>query len=108
MPKRTARLTPFARFLIVMIIVAPLAYMGAAWYNGEDGWQKLKELVGIEKSAPAPTNPQNTTEVPTSGSNQGDNPSNNLQERITSLEQQVEQLQQRIEALERRLEQQGK
>ncbi len=30
------RLTPFARMFLFLIVVLPLAYFGAAYYNGED------------------------------------------------------------------------
>ena len=44
---RKLKTTPFARFILVMVILAPLAYMGASYYNGEDGLQNLKNLLGI-------------------------------------------------------------
>jgi hypothetical protein len=44
------RLTGFARFLFVMVILVPAAYIGASYYNGEDGFQNLKTLLGIETS----------------------------------------------------------
>jgi hypothetical protein len=40
------RLTPFSRLLLFMIIVLPLAYFGAAYYNNEDPMAKLRELMG--------------------------------------------------------------
>ena len=50
------RMTPFARFFIVMLFVAPLAYIVASYYNGKDGIEEFKKLIGIEKSdeTPAP------------------------------------------------------
>ena len=47
---RRAKMTGFARFLIIMVFVAPLAYLGASYYNGEDGVQNLKNLLGIDKA----------------------------------------------------------
>lgn len=47
---RKIRLTPFARLLIVLIIAAPIAYLAASYYNGQDGIQNLKELIGIEET----------------------------------------------------------
>ena len=41
---RKTQMTAFARFFLVMIVVAPLAYMGASYYNNEDGFQNLKDL----------------------------------------------------------------
>lgn len=36
--------TGFARFMLIMIIVAPLAYIGASYYNGQDGIENIKRL----------------------------------------------------------------
>ena len=44
MATRKIKLTGFARFLLVMIILAPLAFIGASWYNGEDGIENLKQI----------------------------------------------------------------
>lgn len=42
MARRRLKLTPFARFFIFLIIAAPLAYLGASYYNGEDGWENVR------------------------------------------------------------------
>lgn len=47
MAKRALRVTGFTRFFLVMVIVAPIAYLAASYYNGEDGIQNLKNLLGI-------------------------------------------------------------
>ena len=44
MARKKFKLTGFARFLLVMIILAPLAFIGASYYNGEDGIENLKKL----------------------------------------------------------------
>jgi cell division protein FtsB len=36
--------TGFARFFIIMLFVAPLAYIGASYYNGQDGIENIKRL----------------------------------------------------------------
>lgn len=36
--------TGFTRFLLMLIIVAPLAYIGASYYNGEDPLKNIREL----------------------------------------------------------------
>ncbi|GIV31313.1 MAG: hypothetical protein KatS3mg029_0664 [Saprospiraceae bacterium] len=108
MPKRSVRLTPFARFLLVMVVVAPLAYMAAAYYNGENGWQKLKELVGIEKTVPAPhAEPTESPGSPTGASEANPGDYQALQGRLQDLEQKVAQLQQRLDSVEKRLEAKG-
>ncbi len=44
MARKKFKLTGFARFLLVMVIIAPLAFIGASYYNGEDGIENLKNL----------------------------------------------------------------
>ena len=41
---RKARLTVFSRFLIMMLVVGPLAFLGASYYNGENGVETVKDL----------------------------------------------------------------
>ncbi len=38
--------TAFTRFLLMLIIVGPLAYLGASYYNGQDPIANLKKLFG--------------------------------------------------------------
>ncbi len=38
--------TGCARFFLILIILAPLAYIGASYYNGQDGIQNIKNLFG--------------------------------------------------------------
>ena len=45
---RRAKLTGFSRFLIAMTIIAPLAFIGASYYNGEDGLENFKKLIGMD------------------------------------------------------------
>lgn len=78
------RLTGFARFLFVMVILVPAAYIGASYYNGENGIANIKKLVGIESSE--------------SGSNSrtksnDSQPANNNTE-ISMLKQRIEDLEQ--------------
>ncbi len=44
MARKKFKLTGFARFLLVMIVLAPVAFIGASFYNGEDGIENLKQL----------------------------------------------------------------
>lgn len=39
------KVTGFTRFLLIMIILVPLAYVIASYYNGKDGIEELKKLV---------------------------------------------------------------
>lgn len=51
MSKRPLRVTGFTRFFIVMLFIAPLAYVGASYYNGEDGIAKIKHLLNIGETS---------------------------------------------------------
>ena len=42
--------TGCAKFFLVLVILAPLAYIGASYYNGEDGLAKIKNVVTKESS----------------------------------------------------------
>ena len=42
--RKKFKLTGFARFFLLMIVLAPLAFIGASYYNGEDGIENLKNL----------------------------------------------------------------
>jgi predicted RNase H-like nuclease (RuvC/YqgF family) len=46
MPRR--KVTPFARFMLAMIIIVPLAFAGASYINGEDPIANFKSLTGME------------------------------------------------------------
>lgn len=48
--QRKMKVTGFARFFLVMIVVAPVAYIGASYYNGEDGIANIKRFLGLDKS----------------------------------------------------------
>ena len=59
--RKKYKMTGFARFLIFMMFFAPLAYIGASYYNGEDGLQKIKDLFNSiigESKETAHTEPQ--------------------------------------------------
>ena len=45
------KVTGCARFFVALIILAPLAYLGASYYNGEDGIENVKTLLGIGSSS---------------------------------------------------------
>ena len=47
MARKRRKLTPFARLFIFLIFLAPIAYVGASYYKGQDGIQNIKNLVGL-------------------------------------------------------------
>ena len=40
-------MTGFARFFILMIFLAPIAYIAASYANGQDGIENFKRLIGL-------------------------------------------------------------
>ena len=49
------KVTGFTRFILIMIILGPLAYVIASYYNGKDGIEELKKLVKGQSSLISPT-----------------------------------------------------
>jgi len=70
MSSKKLKLTGFARFLIAMVFIIPLAYIGASYYNGEDGVENIKNLIGIngESSAVKSTSSSNDESTPSTAS----------------------------------------
>jgi len=49
--KNKYKITGFARLLIFLILFTPIAYIGASYYQGEDGIEKIKSIFnGISKN----------------------------------------------------------
>ncbi len=100
--RRKYKVTGCARIFFVLIILAPLAYLGAAYYNGEDGIQNIKNFLGIgERKDPA-----RDTYVPAndSPSKSGDD-SGDIDRRIRTLEAENTALKNIIESLEEEIRQ---
>ncbi len=49
MSKHPVRATGFTRFFLVMLLIAPLAYIGASYYNGENGIENIKRFLNLDK-----------------------------------------------------------
>ena len=88
MPTHT-KMTPFARLLLVIVIVAPLAYLGASYYNGEDPMQRIRESFSSEKVETV-----NAARDLTSASK------TELIEKIEALELRIAELESKIEQME--------
>ncbi|MEM9545928.1 MAG: hypothetical protein AAGA77_08140 [Bacteroidota bacterium] len=74
--RKKYKLTGFARLLIFLVFFTPLAYIGASYYNGEDGIAKIKALL-------------NTSE------------NTSIEAQIEAKNREIEQLTQKIEGLKR-------
>ncbi len=84
------RMTPFARFFIVMLIIVPLAYFGASWYNGDDPLS-LRDKLGLD-TAPR-------EEVVNVQADRPDTTIERLELRIGQLEKELQQCRQELEGL---------
>jgi cell division protein FtsB len=86
--QRKHKMTGCARLFLVLLIIAPLAYLGAAYYNGQDGIQSIKNLLGIgeRKSDSGETY---------------DKTSGDLQESLTAKDQTIRKLHQEISELKK-------
>ncbi|MCB0551292.1 MAG: hypothetical protein KDD19_27220 [Phaeodactylibacter sp.] len=87
MPRR--KMTPFARFFIVMLIIVPLAYFGASWYNGEDPLN-VRQYLGLDGQ---PKTEQVTVVA------DDKSPDADLQLRIDELEAKLKQCQDELDQL---------
>lgn len=72
------RLTPFARLLLFLIILLPAAFFGAAYINGEDPMQKIRDFTGGGSGV--------TNEVAKPAAKAADQGTSELEKRILQLE----------------------
>ena len=118
--------TGCARFFIVMLILAPLAYLGASYYLGQDGIGNIKELIGIGDSGEGNSgtndanhsgNNSDTYTPPASENNEeavpanaqmddqaGEQAGDQADEQLKQLKSENDALKQRIDELEKQLE----
>ena len=107
------KLTGFARFLIVMVFAAPLAYIGASYYNGEDGIENIKKLLGLDKKErvevvnPAPTGTENMPAASPAPADQqtpaASEPAGNLQEENFKLREENIKLREQLQAKDKEI-----
>ena len=97
---RKLKLTGFARFFILLIILAPIAYMVASYVNGEDGLGNIKKLIGIEEPSGAPSeqSEEQTTTLPSKTAEAED-----LQAQIRALNDSIRAKDLQIQELKREI-----
>lgn len=91
------KMTGFARFIMVMLVVCPLAYLAATYYNGEDGIGKIKNLLGLDKKVTVVNDTETdeeTADAPTSM------PKGNLSDQVEILESENRELRTTLRAKE--------
>ncbi|MEM6320260.1 MAG: hypothetical protein AAF960_21505 [Bacteroidota bacterium] len=98
---RKARLTVFSRFLILMLFVGPLAFLGASYYNGEDGLQTIKDLFNSEKTEQVNSTRTNRNEPVESSIDALE--VKKLKEEIAYKDKRIEELYKEVETLKRRI-----
>jgi len=108
---RKARLTVFSRFIIMMLIVGPLAFLGASYYNGEDGVETIKNIFNQRKEKVTETRTNRTEEKAVAKID--DNTTYKMkklqeeldykQKRLEEMFQENEDLKQKIDQLEKQL-----
>ncbi len=90
---RKARLTVFSRFIIMMLVVGPLAFLGASYYNGEDGVATIKDL--FSKGSKESTTETRTNRTAPSSTEADDNSTY----KIRKLEEELEYKQKRLDEM---------
>lgn len=105
MAQHKTRLTGFTRFLLAIIFIVPLAYLGASYINGEDGIQNIKELVGLAEPSAKPAKDTKTIVPKAIEKETNDTPTEQVakhtsNDEIKKLKAQIEELEKENERLE--------
>ncbi|MEZ4906976.1 MAG: hypothetical protein R2771_04900 [Saprospiraceae bacterium] len=98
------KMTTFSKFLIFLIFAAPLSYIGASYYNGQNPFEKFKEISIFENSKSEST----TTKVITNENSNNNVGEESFNKEIELKELEIKQLNKRIEKLEEIIETQKK
>ncbi|MEM1123782.1 MAG: hypothetical protein AAGJ18_25310 [Bacteroidota bacterium] len=99
---RKARLTVFSRFLILMLFVGPIAFLGASYYNGEDGLQTIKDLFNSEKTEQVTSTTRTNRDAPAESTVDALEVKK-LKEEIAYKDKRIEELYQEVEILKRKI-----
>lgn len=99
MSKRPLRATGFTRFFIVMLFVAPLAYLGASYYNGEDGMANIKRVFKINGSSETKDRAKQVEEPRNSAENEQELDAGALKQENKKLKEELEFKKKRIDEL---------
>ena len=99
---KKVKLTAFSRFILVMIVLVPAAYLGAAYYNGQDGIQNIKDLIGIESSSSTVQQSESKTVTHTTTNNSQTKTiksDENLELKVKELEKRIKELEAEVKEL---------
>ena len=84
------KMTLFARFFIFLIIVIPIAYIAAAYINGQDGLQQIMSLFKSDQEKTEMTSPPATDTIEQSQSINTDQLIQQKSDSIQLLKEQLE------------------
>jgi peptidoglycan hydrolase CwlO-like protein len=97
---RKYKMTGCARFFLVLIVLAPLAYIGASYVKGEDGIENIKNLLGLGDKQEESSNAGSTYDRTSEDLKDLQDQLEDRDRKIRRLENENDDLQQRIDALE--------
>ena len=97
------RVTGCARLFLVLLIIAPLAYLGASYYNGQNGIQNIKNLLGIgeHKSATIEGRQDDHTSDLKDDLSEKDREIQKLKDENSDLRKEIESLKAQVEQLKK-------
>lgn len=106
---KKVRLTNFARFFIFLIIVVPLAYLGASYINDEDPKENINKLLDKEifpakedkASVPLPSKTDQQEGLEENTSNDSMQTLEDLRSDVNYYKSKVEDLERKVKALEK-------
>lgn len=57
------KVTGCAKFFFVLLLLAPLAFIGASYYNGQNPFDTIKRVLGSERTVSAPQTDSETAKL---------------------------------------------
>ncbi len=107
MARKKFKMTGFARFFIVMLILAPLAYIGASYANGQDGIENFKDLfkgkISMGNNSEASTDTKEV-EIPTPAPKQETSTTDTNSDALKVKDKKIKLLEERNEVLKELLD----
>ena len=88
--------TGCARLFLILIVLAPLTYIGASYINGEDGIENFKKLVRLDRLGSKKSNTQSSPN--------NDSKVYRLEQKIERLEEANKELKSQVDYLQDKLD----
>lgn len=97
------KMTGCARLFFALLIIAPLAYLGASYYNGQNGIQNIKNFLGIgeHKSAAIEGRQDDNTKDLQEDISDKDREIDKLKDENADLRKEIESLKAQVEELKK-------